>query len=313
MALTESHEKKKAWTQIWYLTQKDSAGNYEYYQGLQLDERAELIRDISDFLDYERGIELGSRLGQPDTTPTESDELPVNDPAPPLDIHRPEHYSFGEGRLWIPWAEDAISGAKRGRYRAGYPTGMVLHWTAGHRNGLTAGNELMRNTGMLYLIGDKDGNLAQSDSLQFHGYHAGKSSHKYANGYVSDEFIGLELQAAGHLHKKPDGFYSWWGGKIPAGEVKYSEKRDNIVEGFYHLYTQAQMLLTRKLVCWLYLNNPSAFSVDRLVGHDEVSPGRKVDPGGSTTTKDYVVLSMPELRKLIWNDVDRISEARKKA
>ena len=318
--LTESHEKKAAWAQIWFLSQQDDADNYKYYKGLTLDERNSLLKDLYDFLDYERAIEVsetGKTLGEADNSPSEreDDDEPAPAPTPavkPLEIHSPEHYSFGEKKLWIPWAEDGTSGAKRGSYAKGYPTGMVLHWTAGHRNGLQRGNDLMRNTGMLYLIGDKDGNLGQSDSLRYHGYHAGKSSHRFASGYVSDEWVGLELQAAGHMRKKDDGFYSWWGDKFPDEEIVYSERRENIAAGHYHLYTEAQMLLTRKLVCWLYLNNPNVFSIDRVCGHDEVSPGRKVDPGASPTEAGKV-LTMSEFRKLCWNDVDKITELKKQS
>ncbi len=312
MALTEGHEKKAAWTKIWELTHTDEHGDFMYYTGLQSGERGDLIRQFSDFLDYGRGIEIGERLGLKDETVSDRDEdIPNSSPtySEKLHIHNPEHYSFGENRKWIPWAADATSGPKRGQYRDGYPRGLVLHWTAGHRNGLQRGNELMRNTGMLYLIGDKDGNLAQSDSLKWHGYHAGKSSHEFANGYVSDEFVGLELQAAGSLNKRGSDFYSWWGQQIPRNEVAYAESRDNIRAGFYHLYTREQMLLTRKLCCWLHLNNPEIFSIDRVVGHDEVSPGRKVDPGGSCNWDGQTEMSMPELRKVLWEDVAKIKSS----
>lgn len=317
--LTESHEKKEAWRQIWYLTQKDAQGNYLYRKGLRLEERGDLIRAFADFLDYERGMEMGERLGASNYFTDDRDKKDREDQANDaangvdyLDIHDPKHYFFGEEKLWIPWALDAPSGAKRGRYKNKYPRGLVLHWTAGHRNGLKEGNELMRNTGMLYLLGDAKGDIAQSDSLQWHGYHAGKSSHKFASGYVSDEFVGLELQASGLLKKKGGKFMPWFDYPVPKEEVVYSKTRENIYGGYYHMYTREQMLAARKLVCWLYLNNPDVFSIDRVVGHDEVSPGRKVDPGASPT-EDGKVLAMSEFRRLCWNDVDKIVEKRKSA
>lgn len=327
MALTESHEKSEAWKQVWYLTQKDDGGAFLYRKGLTLAEREELLSTFYDFLDYERAVKVGDRLGAIDTTPAERDakekaekvEVSVTTPISitpaqfdVLPLHDPANYSFGENKKWIPFAKDGKSGAKRGQYAKGYPTGLVVHWTAGHRNGLEAGNELMRNTGMLYLIGDKDGNLGQSDPLTHHGYHAGVSSHKYANGYVSDEYAGIELQAAGTLTRRDGKLYSWFNTVIPEIEAIQCARRENIAPGIYHIYTEKQMLLIRKLVCWLYLNNPSVFSIDRVVGHDEVSPGRKTDPGGSVVHENSV-LTMSELRKLCWNDVDKIKELQKKS
>lgn len=320
--LSEQHEKKEAWRQIWFLTQKDASGQFEYRKGLTITERQELVDVFRDFLDHERAIEVasvGKVLGPPDTTPTQAeDDGEVQDqPLPGLHIHEPKNYSFGEKKLWIPWAKALKSGAKRGTYPKKYPSGMVLHWTAGHRNGLESGNEVMRSTGMLYLLGDKDGNIGQSDSLEYHGYHAGVSSHKFANGYVSDEWVGLELQAAGGLRKVGDQYLPWFKKPIPAEEVVYSPKRENISEGYYHRYTYEQMMATRQLVCWLHLNNPEVFSIDRVCGHDEVSPGRKTDPGASVfaytmpNSTEGKVMTMSEFRELCKNDVKKILDSRK--
>jgi hypothetical protein len=62
----------------------------------------------------------------------------------------------------------------------------------------------------------------------------------------------------------------------------------------------------RKLVAWLHLNNPGVFSLDRVVGHDEVSPGRKTDPGAAIVHEDKV-LSMPEFRQLCKDDIRAIN------
>lgn len=173
----------------------------------------------------------------------------------------------------------------------------------------------MRNTGMLYLLGDAEGQIAQSDSLKYHGYHGGKSSHPAAKGYVSDEFVGFEQQAAGMLTLKDGEFYSWYGAKIPKSEVAHSGRDGNIAPGYYHVFTEAQMLAGRKLWVWLYLNDPDTFSIDRVTGHDEVSPGRKVDPGGALVTdpetENQRPLNMSDYRALLWNDVDIVTELKK--
>lgn len=158
---------------------------------------------------------------------------------------------------------------------------------------------------MLYLIGDKDGKLGQSDSLAHWGYHAGKSSWSGLPGTVSNELVGLELQAAGKLKLEGGKFKTWWGGVVPVEEVKYSRRRGNIESGYYHTYTQAQMELVLDLGVWLWRNDPEVFSIDRVVGHDEVSPGRKSDPGGAFVW-DEKALTMNEVRELIWERADRV-------
>lgn len=292
MAKLSESEEKSAWTEVWRL-------NNGHYCGLTGAEREHLLSVFLDILDHEQSVK---------PVETKVEEKPaqvsvVN--SEDLDIHDPKHYLFGEAKSWIPWAKDCGKGKRRGTYAQGYPKGIVLHWTAGHRNGIEAGNKLMRDSGMLYLLGDKDGNIAQSDPLSYYGYHAGKSSHPNCSGYVSDDFCGLELQAAGTLTKKGDKFYSWFKTEIPADEVMFSETRGNIDRGYYHMFTEEQMAATRKLCCWLHLNNPRVFKLENITSHDEVSPGRKTDMGASMVV-DGKALTISEFRALVESDVQRI-------
>jgi len=84
-------------------------------------------------------------------------------------------------------------------------------------------------------------------------------------------------------------------------------RRGNIEPGHYHAFTPAQFDAIRRVCVWLYLNNPDVFSIDRVVGHDEVSPGRKADPGGALY--DGAVYTMTEFRRLLWADVDAVRAA----
>ncbi|WP_457021162.1 hypothetical protein [Luteimonas sp. A611] len=58
-------------------------------------------------------------------------------------------------------------------------------------------------------------------------------------------------------------------------------KQGNQSAGHYQKYTILQEASLRTLLTWLRSNNPDVFRFDLVLGHDEVSPGRKVDPGGS--------------------------------
>jgi N-acetyl-anhydromuramyl-L-alanine amidase AmpD len=194
---------------------------------------------------------------------------------------------------------------------------MVVHWTAGHRNGLKAGGDFQRSSGMQYLLLDADGNLGQGDPLNVWGYHAGASKYPGVSGTVSDELVGIEVQAAGTLRKHGEHFYPWWdngknlpANRISATDVIYSPKRGNIAAGHYHRFTAAQMLAMRRAICWLHLNWPSVFRLSLVVGHDEVSPGRKTDPGAALVTEKGEAMTMPEFRDQLADDVRTIKANR---
>lgn len=307
-----SSNKSAAYTQLWYLAQADEQG-FKYYKGLSDEERQQL----SDFATEALGIER-RLMGVPPVINEESvtkDLVEVTQnlgATPPLNqVHNPKHYSFDEQRLWIPWALDAPTGPYRGIYPKKYPIGALIHFTAGHRNGLTAGNKLMRDTGMSYLLIDQDGNVAQSNPLNQHGYHGGASSWPGISGNVSDDLVGIEIQCAGKLTEHQGHYYPWWdegkrlvSNRIPPEEVTYMPKLDNVQAGYYHLYTEAQMYALRKLICWLHLNHPNVFQLKYVLGHDEVAPNRKNDPGGS------LGMTMPKFRELIQRDVETIKSLR---
>jgi hypothetical protein len=299
--LFKGHKVWPAWKALWHVIDNGSA----------TDQHRQMLADA---LTTQRQSE-GSALSKPDATEeVRQERRPVVEPARKHPVWDPSWYVMNERRLWIPWAQDAASGARRGKYPGGYPSGLVLHWTAGHRNGLEAGNELMRATGMLYLLGDKDGNLAQSDPLSHWGYHAGSSSYPSANGTVSDEFVGLELQAWGKMIST-DPYKSWAGYIVPPDEVRRTyPKRGNIESGYYHIYTESQVNLARRTCLWLHLNWPERFDLKNVVGHDEVSPGRKCDPGGAIWPPDARnALTMAQFRDLLQEDLTRVKSAMRNA
>lgn len=294
-------ERSAIWTQVWY-------AKNGYYDSLPLEVRGKLESLLADLLDEEREKLYGIKLPPRDDTEVPKPFEPK--PTEQLALHDPKLYSFGEKKLWIPFAQDMPSGSKRGTRAHGYPEGALIHWTSGHRNGIKSAGEFQRSSGMHYMVIDKDGNVGQGDALNTHGYHGGASAYKGISGTVSDELVGIENQAAGTLRKHGDWFYPWWDegqnlGKnaISPADVVYSERRGNIAAGYYHKLTQEQMLSNRKVCCWLYLNNPSVFKINFILGHNEVSPGRKTDPGAALVDEKGNPMTMGDFRDQVADDV----------
>lgn len=178
----------------------------------------------------------------------------------------------------------------QGAYSQGYPKGAVVHYTAGGP-GLGALSSA-RDNGFTYFLIDEDGDVHQGFPLSDWGSHAGKSSYPGIGDHVSEKLVGIEVACAGLV--KPDGsgnFLTWWGDTITQDQVRLvPTKRDNQTPGAYQVFNEAQEAALIDLLLWLKLNNPDVFSFDFVLGHDEVSPGRKEDPGGSLS------MTMPMLR-----------------
>jgi len=247
-------EKEKLFTIRWYVREK-------WAEASAKTDVLELLGDL---------LEPGST---PDIRPTVSDK--------------------GQKLLWCPFAQQDFEKSKtRGSYAHGYPVGAIVHFTAGRRSGLKAGLEEQVRNGFTYFVIDKDGNIGQNFSLDSWGYHAGKSTYPGLGDGVSDKLVGIEIQAAGKVEKSGTSYKTWFGETVPASDVRVITKQtDNQEAGAYHIYTKPQEEALIKLLTWLHENNPEVFQYKHVLGHDEVSPKRKNDPGGALS------MTMPVLRK----------------
>lgn len=292
----QEHQKSRLYTELWWLTNHDRSDSP--YFGIPFEKRQYFSDLFTDMLEIERRQQ--GFIDPLSPLPEKVETLPsIGTPAKtdlPITELLPAGFVKNQKSLWIPFAKQLTRGASRGKYPKGYPIGALVHFTAGRQDGLVAGNQLMRNTGMLYLLIDKDGNVGQSNPLNEHGFHGGASAWKGISGYVSDDLVGIEIQNAGQLTKYKDKYYPWWdradGGKGPhqwlsinaieeEDVVHYAKKVGNIQPGYYHRYTQLQIMALTRVLLWLYFNNTTVFNPDFILGHDEVAPSRKNDPGGA--------------------------------
>ena len=248
-----AHEKEKLFTIRWYVREKWGEGSAK-----------------NDILDL-----LGGLL-EPGFTPED----------------RPSVSQPGQKLLWCPFAARKFEMARsQGSYAKGYPLGAIVHFTAGRHSGLEAGMDEQVKNGYLYFIIDKDGNIGQNFPLDSWGSHAGVSTWPGLGDRVSNDLVGIEIQCAGKLTKTGSTYKTWFREAIPAGDVRsVSNQTENQEPGHYHKYTAAQEDALMRLLTWLRENNPDVFSYDLVLGHDEVSPNRKNDPGGSLS------ITMPALR-----------------
>jgi N-acetyl-anhydromuramyl-L-alanine amidase AmpD len=191
----------------------------------------------------------------------------------------------------------------RGRYAKGWPVGAVVHFTAG-ADGAESTIRYGASQGYAFWCIQRDGTLVCAHPANEWGYHAGESAWKrFAKkliGGVSDDLIGIEINAAGQLKKQSDGnFKTWWGATIPSDQVRYSDGKANQQKGYYEVFTPAQEKTLVETLLWLKQKAPRVFDFDFVLGHDEVSGPlgigyfRKNDPGAALS------MTMPEFRSFL--------------
>jgi N-acetylmuramoyl-L-alanine amidase len=182
--------------------------------------------------------------------------------------------------------EPTVKYKTHGNYKTktGNAKGVVVHYTVSGNNpvsvmqslaGRGLGCPVMDHFGVIHNAKDFD---IQKDVA----WHAGESKWQGVSG-ISQYCIGLEICNWGRLDKKTDPY-------VKEVNERSSKGFQNIVEGKYEQYTLAQEQALINFCLWQLKVNPE-FSIDWVVGHDEIAPGRKFDPGASLS------MSMPQFRE----------------
>jgi N-acetylmuramoyl-L-alanine amidase len=87
--------------------------------------------------------------------------------------------------------------------------------------------------------------------------------------------IGIELDNAGKMTKSGQAFVSWFGRKYDADQVIEAVHRNESSPSYWHTYSEEQLTSCFDLCRCLTRTYP----IKTIVGHEEIAPGRKIDPG----------------------------------
>jgi N-acetylmuramoyl-L-alanine amidase len=161
-----------------------------------------------------------------------------------------------------------------GEFEKGLPDTIVLHFTAGPfkpaLNTLT--NPKARASA--HLIIDRDGSITQLVPFNIVAWHAGSSSYGNRTG-MNNYSIGIEMVNSGPLTKSGNVYRSWYGSAFNPSDVIEATHRNETQPRFWHTYTEEQILAVQE-ICQALID---IYNIKFILGHEEVAPGRKQDPG----------------------------------
>jgi N-acetylmuramoyl-L-alanine amidase len=164
---------------------------------------------------------------------------------------------------------------KGGAFKAGMPDTIIIHFTAG-RDAKSAIKTLTDPAvkASAHLVVGRDGSITQLVPFNTVAWHAGKSAYEGRSGF-NDFSIGIEIDNAGRLELQGGKFFSWFGKEYPQDEVFEGVHRNESEPAFWHRY-QEQDIETVREICSLLIK---AYPIKQILGHEEIAPGRKTDPG----------------------------------
>ncbi len=152
---------------------------------------------------------------------------------------------------------------------------LVMHYTAG-RSAESSVSWLANSASKAsaHIVIGRDGSVVQLVPFDTIAWHAGPSSWNGLKG-LNKYSIGIELDNAGKLIRHGNKWQSWFGTEYDEEDVIEATHKNESEPAGWHLYTQVQ--IEKALEVSLLIMN--YYDLGDVVGHDDISPGRKNDPG----------------------------------
>ena len=267
------------YTARWYAAKIRDTNNLEEAKFLAM----ELIDVLSEALG-EKPIGRESEVGDPVKEIPPEIDIPVGPTTIPKSMH-----------IFPRSTRVELDPDRNGIMPAGKPKGVVLHYTLSYNLGGTV-DYFKKNFVDVHFVVGHDGTVVQMVEGNRAAAHAGQSSWKGLTS-LNDKFIGIEIVSIGplvhdgkghlddyNLQKKRKGqSFKYWTGPVRAKQVNgYT---------YWEPFTEAQENSAFAICRWAM--QTYGITPDFVAGHDEVSPGRKFDPGGCLS------MGMDKFRELL--------------
>ncbi|NGM20617.1 SH3 domain-containing protein [Roseomonas stagni] len=167
------------------------------------------------------------------------------------------------------------------------PRFIVMHYTAG---GSALGSvRAIRDRGLsAHLFVERDGSVIQTVEFNVAAFHAGPSAWRGFNG-LNGHSIGIEIANLGFLDRRVgDGWTRDGLGRVlAADQVVVARHRNGGPEMGWEAFPEPQLKAVEAITLALRAAYPT---IQEVVGHDDIAPARKVDPGPAFPMRRFQAL-----------------------
>jgi N-acetylmuramoyl-L-alanine amidase len=125
-----------------------------------------------------------------------------------------------------------------------------------------------------HIVIARDGTITQLAPFNVKTWHAGASHWAGLTG-LNEYSIGIEMDNAGKLFQVGPAFRSAFGKEYPEDQALQARHKNESDMAFWHVYTEEQITVGWNLAGLLV----RTYGLLDIVGHDDIAPGRKNDPG----------------------------------
>jgi N-acetylmuramoyl-L-alanine amidase len=161
-------------------------------------------------------------------------------------------------------------------FAAGMPDTLIIHFTGGSSaDSSVAWLCNPQAKASAHVVVARDGSITQLVPFDIVAWHAGESSYGGRSGF-NRYSIGIEIDNPGRLARTEAGSYvASFGRSYPPEQVISAVHRNEHSPSFWLTYPEPQIAAVFDLCAALC----AAYGIKQILGHEEIAPGRKIDPG----------------------------------
>ncbi|WP_342346701.1 N-acetylmuramoyl-L-alanine amidase [uncultured Nitrospira sp.] len=156
-----------------------------------------------------------------------------------------------------------------------YPSYLVFHYTAGRSSQSSIAwltNPLAKASA--HLVVGRDGTITQLAPFTTKTWHAGVSHWDGLTG-LNQHSIGIEMDNAGPLIPVGTKLTAWFGKSYPTSQAIFATHKLDAEPKWWHAFSEKQILISVELAKILV----QQYGLKDILGHDDIAPDRKRDPG----------------------------------